>query len=158
MTKSYIKKVSFKLFLEGVQVRCHPYGRGIITTFPSSRSIARHCVAPVCVCCFDVTDMSNQSHGSGSNSINCDCLMKWDKITLFTHRVTHQVRLHLAMFFSNSFKNHHFSTLVQPVGLWIFKEIYLTISSFLETVSKRVHWWHRNIFLGQTVPALRKEL
>ena len=25
MTKSYIKKVSFKLFLEGVQVRCRTY-------------------------------------------------------------------------------------------------------------------------------------
>ena len=38
--------------------------------------------------------------------------------------------------------------------LWVFKEVHLMISSFLETVFKRVHWRHRKIFLRQTVPAI----
>jgi len=45
--------------------------------------------------------------------------------------------------------------------LWVFKEVHLT-TSFLETMFKTVHWWHRNIFLRQTLPTiydpLRKEL
>jgi len=48
-----------------------------------------------------------------------------------THRVTHGVRLHLAMSFSISSKNHHFSGLVQPVGLVDYESLKKSIRQFL---------------------------
>ena len=60
-----------------------------------------------------------------------------------THRVTHRVRLHLAMSLLHLLCNQKLHRrLVQPIGLVdrlsVFKNVHLTISSFLKAVFEAV--------------------
>jgi len=59
------------------------------------------------------------------------------------------------MSFCNSSKNHHFSVDYESLkkSIWWLKR---TPSGdfFFSRDGKGVHWWHRNIFLRQTVPAI----
>ena len=62
---------------------------------------------------------------------------------LVTHRVTHRVRLHLAMSLLHLLCNQKLHRrLVQPIGLVdrlpVFKKVHLTISSFLKAVFEAV--------------------
>ena len=62
---------------------------------------------------------------------------------LITHRVTHRVRLHLAMSLLHLLCNQKLHRrLVQPIGLIdrlsVFKKVHLTISSFLKAVFEAV--------------------
>ena len=72
---------------------------------------------------------------------------------LTTHRVTHRVRLHLAISLLHLLCNQklHRTRLVQPIGLVdrlsVFKKVHLVISSFLKVIFEAVDKWYADVFL-----------